>query len=249
MKLKVFNNYSDLSHAAATMIIDCVKQKPGAVLCFATGDTPKLAYQKVDEMVKRGNVDFSKCFIIGLDEWMAIPPNNMGSCNYFLHQYLFTPLGINTTQVHLFDALAINEEVECEKMNTLIEKKGGIDFMLVGVGLNGHIGFNEPGASEDAEAHVALLDETTKTVGQKYFNEEVSINKGITLGLKQIMKAGTLVMMANGKKKASVIKQAIEENITTDFPASLLRRHNNAFLMVDQEAASELEKQTVGQNQ
>ncbi len=245
MELKIFNDYSDLSVAAAKMIIDCVNEKPGAVLCFATGDTPKLAYQKVGEIAKPGDVDFSKCFIIGLDEWMAIPPNNTGSCNYFLHHYLFTPLRINTTQIHLFDAMAANEKVECERMNNIIEKKGGIDLMLVGVGLNGHIGFNEPGADIDSEAHVAQLDETTKSVGQKYFNEEVIINKGITLGLKQIMKARTLVMMANGTKKAPVIRQAIKENITTNFPASLIRQHNNAFLMVDREAASELEKQTV----
>ena len=245
MELKVFKDYSELSVAAAMMIVDCVKNNPGAVLCFATGDTPKLAYQQVAEIAKQNDVDFSKCFFIGLDEWMGISPSNTGSCNYFLHHYLFAPLGIKVTQIHLFDAIAANEKEECERMNKLIEEKGGIDFMLVGVGMNGHIGFNEPGADIYSTAHVAKLDEITKSIGQKYFSEEVIINKGITLGLKQIMNARSLVMMANGKKKAPVIKKAIKEKITTDFPASLIRQNNNAMLMVDQEAASELEMQTV----
>ena len=242
MELKIFKDYSELSMAAAMQIINCVKNKPTAVLCFATGDTPKLAYQNVGEIAKQHNVDFTKCFFIGLDEWFGIPPANTGSCNYFLHHYLFAPLAINSSQVYLFDAMTMNEEVECEKMNKLIEEKAGIDLMLVGVGINGHVGFNEPGAEIDSGAHIAQLEEITKSVGQKYFNEEVSINKGMTLGLKQVMNAGTLIMMANGNKKAPVVRRILNENISTDFPASLIRQHNNSLLMVDEEAASELKK-------
>ena len=245
MEFKIFKDYSDLSVAAAMQIVNCVKNKPNAVLCFATGDTPKLAYQKVGEIAKQKNVDFTKCFFIGLDEWLGIPPANTGSCNYFLHRYLFAPLGINSSQVHLFDAMTMNEEVECGRMNKLIEEKAGIDLMLVGVGINGHIGFNEPGADIDSNAHIAQLEEITKSVGQKYFNEEVTINKGMTLGLKQVMNARALIMMANGNKKAAVVRRVLKENISTDFPASLIRQHNNALLMVDEEAASELEKQVV----
>ena len=245
MELKIFKDYSDLSASAAMQIVNCVKSKPNAVLCFATGDTPKLAYQKVGEIAKQDNVDFTKCFFIGLDEWLGIPPANTGSCHYFLNHYLFAPLGIHNLQVRLFDAMTVNEEVECEKMNRLIEEKAGIDLMLVGVGVNGHIGFNEPGADIGSGAHIAQLEEITKSVGQKYFNEEVAINKGMTLGLKQVMNARTLIMMANGKKKAPVVSRVLNENISTDFPASLLRQHNHSLLMVDEEAASELEKQVV----
>jgi glucosamine-6-phosphate isomerase len=245
MELKIFKDYSELSMAAAIQIVNCIKSKPNAVLCFATGDTPKLAYQKVGEIAKQHNVDLTKCFFIGLDEWLGIPPANTGSCNYFLHHYLFVPLGIKSSQVHLFDALTMNEEMECERMNKLIEEKGGIDLMLVGVGINGHIGFNEPGADIDSNAHIARLEEITKSIGQKYFNEEVTIDKGMTIGLKQVMNAKSLIMMANGKKKALVIRRIINENISTDFPATLMRQHKNALLMVDEEAASELEKPAV----
>jgi glucosamine-6-phosphate isomerase len=245
MELKIFKDYSELSIAAAMQVINCVKSKPNAVLCFATGDTPKLAYQKIGEVAKQDNVDFTKCFFIGLDEWLGIPPANTGSCNYFLHHYLFAPLGINSSQVHLFDAMTMNEEVECEKMNKLVDEKTGIDLMLAGVGINGHIGFNEPGADIGSGAHIAQLEEITKSVGQKYFTEEVVINKGMTLGLKQVMNARTLIMMANGNKKAPVVRRVLNEDISTDFPASLIRQHNNALLMIDEEAASELGKQAV----
>lgn len=239
MELKVYKDYNDLSAAAAEMIIDCVKSKPEALLCFATGSTPKLAYEMVAEKAINDRIDFSKCFIIGLDEWVGIPPENTGSCHWFLHEYLFTPMKIDLSQVHLFDALAKNQEGECKKMNKLIAANG-IDLMVVGVGMNGHIGFNEPGTDLDSVAHVAQLDETTKTVGQKYFSGKVSIEQGMTVGLKQVMQAEKLLMMANGKMKAPVIKRTVEEIVSTEFPASLAHKHKNGFLMIDEEAASEL---------
>ncbi|MBC7828242.1 MAG: glucosamine-6-phosphate deaminase [Chitinophagaceae bacterium] len=241
MELKTYQDYNAMSSAAADMIIDCVRKKPQALLCFATGDTPRLTYQILAENSKRDKIDFSKCFMIGLDEWLGISPDNTGTCHHFLHTWLLQPLSIDPSQIHLFDGLTPNEEEECERMNNLITKKGPIDFMVVGVGMNGHIGFNEPGTDIESLAHVAILDHTTRTVGKKYFRDDVQINRGITLGLKQVMQAETLLMIANGKKKAPVIKQAVSEKISNSFPASLIQRHSNAILMTDNEAASELE--------
>jgi glucosamine-6-phosphate isomerase len=223
------------------MIIDCIKNKPDALLCFATGHSPKLAYEMVADRAVKEKIDFSKCFMIGLDEWMGIPPDNPGSCHWYLHEYLFNPIKIDPPQVHLFDAFTKNEKKECNKMNKLIAANG-IDLMVVGVGMNGHIGFNEPGTDINSLAHVAELEEMTKSVGQKYFSGNVSISKGITVGLKQVMEAETLVMLANGKAKAPVIKKAVEEEISTNFPATLIRQHKNGFLMLDNEAASELKQ-------
>lgn len=239
MELKIFDTYEILSAAAAGLIVDTVKKKHNAVLCFASGDTPKRAYELVAEIAKKENVDFGKCIFFGLDEWLGVPPHNPGSCHYFLQQYLIKPLGLHSAQVHLFDGLAIDAEIECEKMNQLIADKG-IDFMLVGVGLNGHIGFNEPGTDVGSVAHVSELDTITLTVGQKYFADAMPANKGITIGLRQVMASGNLVMMANGKKKAPIVKQAVDGEITNGFPASLLRQHPNSMLMVDKEAAFEL---------
>jgi galactosamine-6-phosphate isomerase len=248
MELKVYTDYNAMSAAAANMLIDCIRKKPAALLCFATGDTPKLCYQIIAEIAKKDKIDFGKCFIIGLDEWLGVPADNTGSCYHFLQKYLLEPLALLPSQFHLFDSLTTNEKAECERMNKLVEEKGPIDFMVVGVGMNGHIGFNEPGTDLDSMAHVAILDETTRIVGKKYFQNEVPISKGITLGLKQVMQAKTVLMIANGKTKSSVIKRAIEEDIGTPFPASLLRLHKNGILMIDKEAASELQTSQKWQN-
>src|SRR6476660_2684127 len=136
------------------MIIECVQSKPGALLCFATGDSPKLAYRLFAEKVVKNKIDVSKCFIIGLDEWMGISPGNTGSCHWFLHEYLITPMDISSSQVHLFNAFAEDEAAEGKKIDQLIAAKGGVDLMVVGVGMNGHIGFNEPGTDIHSLAHV-----------------------------------------------------------------------------------------------
>jgi galactosamine-6-phosphate isomerase len=233
---EILPGYDDMSAAAAAIIIDCIKQKPDALLCFASGDTPKLAYRLVSERIKKENIDISQTFLIGLDEWLGISPADSGSCHYFLQHYLFQPMGVPGTNYHLFDALADNEAEECKKMDQLIFERRGIDMMVVGVGMNGHIGFNEPGTAIDTNSHVAILDEVTQTVGQKYFSSSVSIKKGITVGLKQVMEAKTLLMIANGKKKAPVIKRVLEDEINTGFPASLIRQHKNGILLIDKEA-------------
>ncbi len=240
MDLKVYDNYEAMSQAAAEAIVGMIKRKPGALICFASGDTPKRTYQLAAEKIKQGKVDFSRCTFLGLDEWLGIPPGNTGSCHYFLQHYLFLPLGAGPGQVFLFDGLTKNENAECERINKLVEEKGGIDLAVVGVGMNGHIGFNEPGTEEGSGAHVAVLDDTTKTVGKKYFEREAPIGKGITVGLKQLMGAGILLMIANGKKKAPVIKKCMEDEIGTHFPATLMRKHANGILVIDQDAASEL---------
>ena len=240
MNLKIYNDYQELSDAAATLMLDLVKHKPGALCCFATGDSPKLTYQLLVEKAKAQGVDFSRCRMIGLDEWMGIDTDNPGSCHRYLHDYLFTPLGIRADQVHLFNAFPADEKEECRIMDEWIATHGGIDLMVVGVGINGHIGFNEPGTPLESTAHAAELEEITKTIGQKYFPGKVAIGKGLTVGLQQVLQANTLVMLANGAKKAPVIRRAVNDEIGNRFPATLLRSHPNSFLMVDREAASEL---------
>lgn len=243
MELKVFDNYHLLSHAAATRIVGQIRKKPDALLCFASGDTPKLAYQLAAEMVKSEQVDVTQCYFIGLDEWLGITPDNTGSCHYFLQRYLIQPMNIPAARVHLFNATLEDEEAECTKMDRLIAERGGIDLAIVGVGMNGHIGFNEPGTSTQTLAHVISLDEITKQVGQKYFTETTAVNKGITVGLKQLLHAKELLLMANGLKKAGVMKRVVEGEASKHFPASLIRQHQNGTVMIDSEAASELETQ------
>lgn len=242
MLLNIYKDYNTLASQAANEIIVVIKNKPDAVLCLAAGETPRLTYALMANQAIDDSVDFSRCTFIGLDEWVNIPPDNEGSCHFFLEKNIFKPLHILNSQIHLFDALAKDLEAECRKMDAMILANGGIDLMLVGVGMNGHIGFNEPGVSDNLYSHVIALDTTTQSVGQKYFRQSTKLQSGITLGLKHFMESRKAIMLASGKKKSLVIRKALEDAITTDMPASMIRKHANGVVMLDEEAAALLKE-------
>lgn len=241
MELNIYQDHETLSFNAATKILEQVQAKPDSVLCLAAGDTPRLAYKLFGEMAAKRDVDLSACSFVGLDEWLGIPPENEGSCAYFLHHNLFFPMRIADSQIHLFNSLTDDPAAECRSMDDHIHRMGGIDLMLVGVGMNGHIGFNEPGANEQLYSHVIELDETTRSVGQKYFKQPTQLQKGITLGLRHLLESRKVLMMASGNKKAEIMRKALEGAITTDVPASVVRRHTSGMAMLDREAAGSLD--------
>jgi glucosamine-6-phosphate isomerase len=240
MEIKLFDDYDALSQQAAEDVLNLVKQKPEAVICLASGSTPLRTCQCIVKKAGNGNMDLSKCNFIGLDEWVGITKDNPGSCYYFFYNHLFKPLGISATQTFLFDAMAADLNEQCKRMDKVVNEKGGIDLMIVGIGMNGHIGFNEPGVSFDLFSHVIDLHETTKSIGQKYFSESTSLTRGITLGLGHLMNAKKVILMANGKNKSAVIKQAVNGPVTESMPASILQRHKNSSIYADKEAASML---------
>src|SRR5688572_594075 len=242
MIIKRFKNYEDLSGFAASEIANSIKNKPSLVLCMASGDTPKLTVDLLVKKLREEKIDYSEITFIGLDEWVGLSPANTGSCHYFFHDKLIGPLELKPAQYFLFDALADDLQNECKKMDEFIDEKDGIDLMLVGIGMNGHIGFNEPGASFNNLSHVIALGEITRSVGEKDFSEPVELTKGITIGFKHLLNAGKVFLMANGSKKAEVIKKAVEGLVTDNFPASVMQKHKNGFVLVDDEAASLLSK-------
>lgn len=242
MRLKQFKNYEELSDFAATDIADAIKNKPSLVLCLASGDTPKLTVDLLVKKIEEEKIDYSRITFIGLDEWVGLPPTNTGSCHYFFQNKLIGPLQLKPSQYFLFDSLAGDLQNECKKMDQFINDKNGIDIMLVGIGMNGHIGFNEPGTSFNNLSHVIELDEITRSVGQKYFNEQVELSKGITIGFKHLLNTKKVFLMANGTKKAEVIQKTVEGPVTESFPASIMQKLENGFVLVDDEAASLLSK-------
>lgn len=237
MQINIYKDHSTASFHAAEAIISTVENNPDSVLCLAAGDTPRLAYELMVKTALDQTISFARCTFIALDEWVGIEPNNEGSCSYFLNNLIFKPLSINTSQIYLFDSLSANLAEECKKMDETIIKKGGIDLMLAGVGMNGHIGFNEPGVSPHLYSHVINLDDTTRSVGQKYFKKSTALTQGITLGLKHVSNSKQLIMMATGSKKANVAKQALEEEVSIDMPAGIIQIHPQGIVMIDEEAA------------
>lgn len=242
MKIISFKNYQLLSEFAANEIAAAIKNDPSLVLCLASGDTPKLGVELLVKKLQRESIDHSNITFIGLDEWVGMPSSNTGSCHYFFKSKLIEPLQLMASQYFLFNAQANDLKNECLKMDEFIKEKKGIDIMLVGIGMNGHIGFNEPGTSFENLSHVIELDEITRSVGKKYFTEQVELTKGITIGFKHLLNTKKVFLMANGAKKAEVIKKAIEGPVTENFPASIMQKHENGFVIIDDEAASLLNK-------
>lgn len=242
MEIKIYKDYEALSATAADEIISLVKNKPNAVLCLASGDTPRLTCTRTVDKAEKEKIDFSGCTFIGLDEWVGVPPDNEGSCHYFFQKHLLGPLKIPAANIHLFDALSDDLDKQCRTMDEAIAAKGGIDVMIVGIGMNGHIGFNEPGVSFDNYSHHISLDPITLSVGKKYFATAIKLGKGITLGLKHLMQTKKVLLIANGVKKAEVIKRAVEGAVSNGFPATIMQTHPNGWVMVDEEAASLLHK-------
>ena len=237
MKVIRQKNYQVLSEFMATEIANAIKVNPSLVLCMASGDTPKLTAELLEKKIQSEKIDHSKIKFIGLDEWVGLPPTNTGSCHYFFQKKLIEPLQLKSSQYFLFDALSDDLDNECDKMDGVISENR-IDIMVVGIGMNGHIGFNEPGTSFQNQCHVIELDESTKAVGQKYFNGPVELNKGITVGFDHLMNARKVFLIANGIKKAEVIKKAVEGPIIESFPASIMQQHADSYIVIDEEAAT-----------
>jgi len=243
MDIRIFASNDLLAVTAADTILTLVKEKPNAVLCLATGDSPLQTYQHLVKLAAEQQVNFSGIHFVALDEWVDVPPTNPGSCHFFLHRHLFAPLGIAPGHIHLFDAFAADLPGACAAMDATIARLGGIDLMLVGIGMNGHIGFNEPGVSPTLRAHVIHLDEVTRTVGQKYFSEAVTLQAGITLGLQTVREAHRVFLLAHGEKKAAIIRKMMEEPVSTECPASFLRQYDHSVVFIDEAAASLLRRQ------
>ena len=160
----------------------------------------------------------------------------------FLKKHLFDHIDYSESNLCFFDGESPDLEKECSKTDAFIQKFGPVDLMLLGVGMNGHLGLNEPGTPFELSSHIVNLDETTKKVGKKYFSGDVKLSKGISLGLKYVIDAKTVIVQISGLKKAEVTRQLTESEITPDFPASVIKKHGNSFLLLDREAASYLQQ-------
>ena len=238
LQVNVVHSPEQVAAIAAERIAALVKLHPAALLCLAGGETPRLTYRYLVEKAMAGAVDFSHAQFVSLDEWVGIPKSNSGSCYYFLEETLFAPLAIPAANIHFFDATSADLRIVCRRIDTVMAKHKQIVFMLLGIGMNGHIGFNEPGIDANLESHVIELDPLTTQVGQKYFTENTPLRQGITLGMAHVRRSKQVLLLATGAAKALIIKKTLEESATNLVPASLLQQHTDAMAVVDAGAAS-----------
>jgi glucosamine-6-phosphate isomerase len=241
MTLRIFPHYEALSEAAAAQVAAIIRERPDATLCLASGETPVGTYRALVRHVRDQRLDVSRLTFVGLDEWVGIGPDNPGSCFFLVHAEVFEPLGIRPGQIHFFNPLAPDLAAECARIDRAVAERGGLDVMLVGVGMNGHVALNEPGTPWDRYAHVVALDETTKTVGQKYFAASTPLSQGITLGLRYLREARLPLLLISGGKKAPVAARALTGEIGEGYPATIFQTLDAGVVLLDEAAAGDLD--------
>lgn len=244
MKIFIADTYEELSIRLADKLFETLQTKKNPLVCVASGDSPKGLYEEMVRRVKKGEADVSSWSFVGLDEWMGMNGNDEGSCRYHLNQQFFHPLQIQEEKICFFDGKTESGKEECNRIENFIRKNGGIDAAIVGLGMNGHVGMNEPGTSPTFHAHTTELHPVTQEVGQKYFKQKQALTGGLTLGLADLIESETVFLVVNGRHKAEVVQKMMEGPVSESLPASLLRPHSNLYIFLDKEAASLLQSQT-----
>jgi len=239
LQIYIEKDYSQLSKRAARIIADEINEKPDIVLGLATGSTPIGTYNELVRMHREEGLDFSQVITFNLDEYYGIAPSNKQSYHYYMQHHLFDHINISSENVHIPDGKTKEVEEYCLMYDEEIKKYGGIDFQLLGVGENGHIGFNEPDGELKVLTHLSKLSESTIKANSRFFNSQNEVpDKAITMGLGSIMQSKKIMLLASGYSKASIIAKILTEGkTTTSIPASSLLLHNCVTVILDEEAA------------
>ncbi|MFA5097362.1 MAG: glucosamine-6-phosphate deaminase [Candidatus Margulisiibacteriota bacterium] len=243
MRIIITRDYEELSRKAASIVAQQLKEKPSSVLCFATGSTPMGAYEKLVALYKEGEADFSKVFTFNLDEYYGLADDHPQSYHYFMNEHLFRHVNIRKGKSLIPDGTVKNIKEYCKQYEWEIKQKGGIDLQLLGLGSDGHIGFNEPGSSLGSRTRLKTLEEQTVKDNSRFFNSEKEVPRYVlTMGIGTIMEARKIVFLVSGENKASILQKVVEGPVTSMVPASALQLHPNTVLIADEPAAAKLSR-------
>lgn len=239
IRVLIVRSYEELSLEAALRIADVVKSKPDAVLGFATGSTPIGCYRELIRLHRVEGLSFSRVSTFNLDEYVGLPPEHPQSYHYYMFQNLFNHVDVKREKIHIPNGLAEDLEAECRRYEEAIKQSGGIDLQILGIGRNGHIGFNEPGSPFDSRTRVVKLSDQTRMDNSRFFKslDEVPTH-AITMGIATIMEAKRIILLASGEAKAEAVAKAVKGPKTVMVPASALKDHPDCLFILDRGAAS-----------
>lgn len=241
MKIYKAKDYKDMSRKAANIVSAQVIMKPNCVLGLATGSTPIGTYDQLVEWYNKGDLDFSEVTTVNLDEYKGLPRTNDQSYYYFMHQHLFDRVNIDPERTNVPNGMEPDAEKECGRYEELIRSLGGVDLQLLGLGHNGHIGFNEPGEAFEKETHCVDLTESTIEANKRFFASADDVPKqAYTMGIKTIMQAKKILIVVNGENKADIVERAFFGPVTPEVPASILQLHNDVTLVGDEAALAKI---------
>ena len=243
MEIVIQPTAAEASRIGARIIAKQIRKKPDAILGLATGSTPLLLYKELIRMHREDGLDFSKVRTFNLDEYVGLSPDHPMSYHHFMCKNLFDHINIAKKNVHVPNGLAKDIPAFCEKYETQIRKAGGIDIQVLGIGSDGHIGFNEPTSSLQSRTRIKTLDDQTREDNARFFDSiEAVPHHCITMGIGTILESRMCLLFAFGRKKAAAIHESVEGPMSAICPASVLQWHRDAKFLIDHDAASKLEK-------
>ncbi|MCI8525923.1 MAG: glucosamine-6-phosphate deaminase [Oscillospiraceae bacterium] len=241
MNLIRAKDYAQLSRIAAGLIAAQVNRKPNSLLGFATGSSPVGTYQQLIAMCSAGDVDFSRVSTVNLDEYVGLPADHPQSYARFMRENLFDHINIVLANTNIPNGMNLNPESECRRYDDVIRGFGGVDLQLLGIGHDGHIGFNEPSDHFSSGTNCVTLTEMTIEANKRFFDSADDVpRQALTMGIYDIMMAKSIVMVVNGEDKAEILKAALQGPVTPQNPASILQYHPNCTVVADAAALSKL---------
>ncbi|HVL66423.1 MAG TPA: glucosamine-6-phosphate deaminase [Vicinamibacterales bacterium] len=241
-RVAVFADAAAVARSLARRVADAIRAKPTLVLGLPTGRTPLALYAELSRLHEAGEIDFSRVTTFNLDEFYGIPSDHPGSYRSFMRTHFFGRVNIDPARTHLLDGSAADAAAECERYERAIEDAGGIALQILGIGTNGHIGFNEPAPELEARTHrVTLKPETRRSNAALFGGREEDVpREALSMGMGTILQARAVVLLATGAPKAACVERVVNGPITTALPASFLQLHPDAVLMLDEPAAARL---------
>ena len=241
MFITVTRSYEEMSERAAMLVAAHIIVKPGAVLGLPTGSTPLGMYRALIRMRRETNLDFSRVTTFNLDEYTGLRPGDPQSYNHFMRANFTDHVNLRRDRVFIPNGMAKDLQAECRRYEQLIDRRGPIDLFVLGIGHNGHIGFNEPSRALQAETHVETLTDRTRRANARFFGSVAKVpRRAVTMGMGTIMKARKIILLAGSKEKAEAIKSAVGGPVTPAVPASVLQLHPDCIMVIDASAASRL---------
>lgn len=236
MKFYKTENYETMSRKACEILIQCLMEKPDALFCIATGNSPTETYRLFVKEVRERGIDTSRMRVIKLDEWCGLEKDTPATCEYYVRKYILNPLAIEDDRYISFNSMEKDAEYECDRISCLLEKNGGIDCCILGLGKNGHLGLNEPSSELNPFIHKTPLQPKTQTHTMLASNNQ-SVSHGYTLGMKDILNSKKILMLVTGEGKEQAYETLQRKIITSYQPANYLWLHSNADCIVDHSVA------------
>jgi glucosamine-6-phosphate deaminase len=245
MKMKIIQvkDYQEMSEKACEIIVERMQELEKPVLGLATGSTPEGMYECLIKENHEGKVSFKNTTTFNLDEYVGIADEDPNSYHYFMHDKFLDHVDIKEENSHLPSGLAKDMEKECKDYEQMIRDAGGIDLQVLGIGVNGHIGFNEPGTPFTKETHVVELTDSTREANSRYFSSKDEVpTHAVTMGPETIMQSKEILLLISGENKADAVAKLLEGDVTEQVPVSILQKHNHVTLIADEAALSKAKK-------